>query len=92
MERQEGSGLGFCPDFQPDLTVGRAQERLLVASQDVAHDLTTLRELGVTHILNVAWGVPNAFTSVSQSLSLFLSLCSRTNPYGWEACHLCLLG
>ena len=27
------------------------------------------------------------------SLSLSLSLsCSRTNPYGWEACHLCLLG
>ena len=24
--------------------------------------------------------------------SLSLSLCSRTNPYGWEACHLCLLG
>ena len=28
----------------------------------------------------------------SLSLSLSLSLSPRTNPYGWEACHLCLLG
>ena len=64
---QESRGLGFCPDLQPDLSVGRAQGRLLVGSQDVAHHLETLRGLGVTHILNVAWGVPNAFPDVSVS-------------------------
>ena len=57
--------MGFCPDFTPDKTVGVATERLLVGSQDVAHDCAKLKELGVTHILNVAYGVPNAFTDVS---------------------------
>ncbi|CAI7999414.1 Dual specificity protein phosphatase 19 [Geodia barretti] len=61
VEEQGNRGLGFCPDLQPDLSVGVAQERLLVGSQDVAHHLGTLRHLGVTHVLNVAWGVPNAF-------------------------------
>ena len=37
-----------------------------VGSKYVARDLQRLRELGVTHILNVAYGIPNAFTSVSQ--------------------------
>lgn len=45
--------------------MGVATERLLVGSQDVAHDCAKLKELGVTHILNVAYGVPNAFTDVS---------------------------
>ena len=62
---ESGQGLGFCPDFTPDKTVGVATERLLVGSQDVAHDCAKLKELGVTHILNVAYGVPNAFTDVS---------------------------
>ena len=69
MEQQEGESLGFCPDLQPDLSVGRALEWLLVGSQDVAHDLRTLHQLGVTHILNVAWGVPNAFPNV-RSISM----------------------
>ncbi|CAI8021446.1 Deoxynucleoside triphosphate triphosphohydrolase SAMHD1 [Geodia barretti] len=64
VEEQGNRGLGFCPDLQPDLSVGVAQERLLVGSQDVAHHLGTLRHLGVTHVLNVAWGVPNAFPDV----------------------------
>ena len=51
---ESGQGLGFCPDFTPDKTVGVATERLLVGSQDVAHNCTRLKELGVTHILNVA--------------------------------------
>ena len=67
MEEQKSRGLGFCPDLQPDLSVGRAQGRLLVGSQDVAHHLETLHGLGVTHILNVAWGVPSAFPDVSHS-------------------------
>ena len=64
VEQQEGESLGFCPDLQPDLSVGRALEWLLVGSQDVAHELQTLHQLGVTHILNVAWGVPNIFPNV----------------------------
>ena len=66
VEQQESKGLGFCPDLKPDTTVGVALERLLVGSQDVAHNLQRLRELGVTHILNVGYDIPNAFTSVSQ--------------------------
>ena len=53
--------MGFCLDFSSK-TVGTATERLLVGSQDVAYDLPKLKELGVTHILNV--GI-NAFPSVS---------------------------
>ena len=66
VEQQGSEGLGFCPDLQMH-TVGVALERLLVGSKYVASDLQRLRELGVTHILNVAYGIPNAFTSsVSQ--------------------------
>ena len=63
--KESGQGLGFCLDFTPDKTVGVATEQLLVGSQDVAHDCAKLKELGITHILNVAYGVPNAFTDVS---------------------------
>ena len=45
--------------------MGVALDGLLVGSQDVAHDYQRLKELGVTHILNVGYGIPNAFTSVS---------------------------
>ena len=58
-------GLGFCPDLQPDREVGVVTEGLLVSSVDVAHNLALLKQLKVTHILNVAAGVPNAFPNVS---------------------------
>ena len=74
MEEKESRGLGFCPDLQPDLCVGTAGERLLVGSQDAAHHMDTLVTLGVTHILNVAWGVPNAFPDVSTMLANHLPL------------------
>ena len=57
--------LGYCPDYSADMNVGVAMERLLVSSQDVAHDKEKLKELGVTHVLNVAYGVPNIFPEVS---------------------------
>ena len=60
--------LGFCPDNSPDKVVGIATNRLLVGSQDVAHDLDLLRLHGVTHVLNVGCGIPNAFEDVSSSL------------------------
>lgn len=65
LEQQGETGLGFCLDFSSSKTVGTATERLLVGSQDVAYDLPKLRELGVTHILNVGINIPNAFPSVS---------------------------
>ena len=57
--------MGFCLDFSPSKTVGTATEKLLVGSQDVAYDLPKLKELGVTHILNVGINIPNAFPHVS---------------------------
>ena len=45
--------------------VGIAMDRVLVGSQDVAHDFAKLKEYGVTHILNVAHGIANVFTDVS---------------------------
>ena len=65
LEQQGETGLGFCLDYSSSKTVGTATERLLVSSQDVAYDLPKLRELGVTHILNVGINIPNAFPSVS---------------------------
>ena len=72
LEEQEHTGLGFCPDLTPDKTVGTATERLLVGPQDVAHDYSKLNELGVTHILNVGYGIPNAFTNVRNRSLPFL--------------------
>ena len=43
-------------------------ERLVVGSQDAAHDYPVLKELGVTHILNVGYGIPNAFPDVCNRL------------------------
>jgi len=57
--------LGFCPDNSPDKVVGVATTRLLVGSQDVAHDFDLLKHHGVTHVLNVGCGIPNAFENVS---------------------------
>lgn len=39
--------------------------QVLVASQDVAYDQPSLVKHGVTHILNVAVDLPNAFPAVS---------------------------
>ena len=72
MLQEVGDGpvtLGFCPDYKADLNVGEAMEGVLIGSQDVAHDRGKLKELGVTHILNVAYGVANAFPDVSLSES-----------------------
>ena len=61
--QQEGRSLGFCPDLRPDKDIGVALPRLFIASQDVAYDNSALSALGVTHILNVAADLPNAFPS-----------------------------
>ena len=61
--------------------MGVAIERLLVGSQDVAHDCAKLKELGVTHILNVAYGVPNAFTDVSFKVIDYSAMVRRVMMY-----------
>lgn len=51
----------YAPDYRPDLQVAQILPGLLLGAQDVAKDLARLRRLGVTHILNVATGIPNCF-------------------------------
>lgn len=54
--------------------------QVLVASQDVAYDQPSLVKHGVTHILNVAVDLPNAFPAVSDLSHniIFLYLSNRT--------------
>lgn len=54
-------GCGMVLDHSLDLQVGVVRPFLLLSSQDAAHDMETLRSHQVTHILNVAYGVPNPF-------------------------------
>ncbi|KAH9520257.1 dual specificity phosphatase 19 [Bulinus truncatus] len=61
---------GFVVDWSEDLQVAEVREGLLMGSQDVAHDLDTLRLHGVTHILNVASGIENLFPDLFTYLSL----------------------
>ena len=65
MEKVATNTLGFCPDNSPDKVVGIATSRLLVGSQDAAHNFNWLKLHGVTHVLNVGCGIPNAFEDVS---------------------------
>ncbi|KAK2840333.1 hypothetical protein Q5P01_014073 [Channa striata] len=53
--------LGYVPDTSWDLQVGTVKPYLLLGSQDAAHDFGILRKHKVSHILNVAFGVENAF-------------------------------
>ncbi|XP_066538081.1 dual specificity protein phosphatase 19b [Hoplias malabaricus] len=52
---------GFVQDLSLDLQVGVITPSLLLSSQDAANDIETLRRFKVTHVLNVAYGVENAF-------------------------------
>lgn len=61
VEPRGGGGCGYVQDLSLDLKVGVIKPWLLLGSQDAAHDLDTLKRLKVTHILNVAYGVENAF-------------------------------
>ncbi|XP_062850456.1 dual specificity protein phosphatase 19b [Trichomycterus rosablanca] len=62
-DQEEGSAAacGFVQDFSLDLQVGIITPFLLLSSQDAASDIETLQQFKVTHILNVAYGVENAF-------------------------------
>ncbi|XP_007443610.1 dual specificity protein phosphatase 19 isoform X1 [Python bivittatus] len=57
----EGEACGYVQDLSLDLQVGVIKPWLLLGSQDAAHDLETMKKYRVTHVLNVAYGVGNAF-------------------------------
>lgn len=60
-ELEDENGCGFVEDTSLDLQVGVVRPFLLLASQDAAHDIDTLRRFKVSHVLNVAYGVTNLF-------------------------------
>ncbi|XP_037076454.1 ras-related protein Rab-34-like [Pollicipes pollicipes] len=68
--RPAGATLGYVVNPRPDLQVGRPRPWLCLGSQDVAHDLPLLRQLGVTHVLNVATGVRDLFPQELTYLAL----------------------
>ncbi|XP_066494853.1 dual specificity protein phosphatase 19 [Tiliqua scincoides] len=57
----DGEACGYVQDLSLDLQVGVIKPWLLLGSQDAAHDMDTMKKYGVTHVLNVAYGVENAF-------------------------------
>uniref|UniRef100_A0ACB8G053 Dual specificity phosphatase 19 n=1 Tax=Sphaerodactylus townsendi TaxID=933632 RepID=A0ACB8G053_9SAUR len=57
----DGDACGYVQDLSLDLQVGVVKPWLLLGSQDSAHDLETMKKYKVTHVLNVAYGVENAF-------------------------------
>ncbi|XP_061140714.1 dual specificity protein phosphatase 19-like [Syngnathus typhle] len=60
-ELEDANGCGFVEDKSLDLQVGVVRPFLLLASQDVAHDMDILQRYQVSHVLNVAYGVANLF-------------------------------
>ncbi|XP_029790150.1 dual specificity protein phosphatase 19 [Suricata suricatta] len=72
VEPSSGGSCGYVQDLSLDLHVGVIKPWLLLGSQDAAHDLDILKKHKVTHILNVAYGVENAFLSdfVYKSISI----------------------
>ncbi|XP_062974657.1 dual specificity protein phosphatase 19 isoform X2 [Elgaria multicarinata webbii] len=58
---RDGEACGYVQDLSLDLQVGVVKPWLLLGSQDAAHDLDTMNKHRVTHVLNVAYGVENAF-------------------------------
>ncbi|XP_053126183.1 dual specificity protein phosphatase 19 [Hemicordylus capensis] len=57
----DGDACGYVQDLSLDLQVGVIKPWLLLGSQDAAHDAETMKKYRVTHVLNVAYGVENAF-------------------------------
>lgn len=75
---EAGEAPSFVIDSTPDKVAGVAAKGLLVGSQDLAYDFKLLTELRVTHILNVAYGVPNAFPNVRPKSELLLRAQRKT--------------
>ncbi|XP_067405946.1 dual specificity protein phosphatase 19 [Emydura macquarii macquarii] len=68
----DGYSCGYVQDLSLDLQVGVIKPWLLLGSQDAAQDLETMKKYGVTHVLNVAYGVENAFPNdfIYKSISI----------------------
>ncbi|XP_028391868.1 dual specificity protein phosphatase 19-like [Dendronephthya gigantea] len=56
-----GQSCGFCIDTSPDEKIHCVVENLYISSQDGAHNIQELKDHNITHILNVAIGIVNAF-------------------------------
>lgn len=61
VESATATSPGFVVDTKPDLRYTSILNKLIIGSQDVAHDLDILTNNNVTHILNVATGITNLF-------------------------------
>ncbi|XP_067891672.1 dual specificity protein phosphatase 19 isoform X1 [Heterodontus francisci] len=59
--QQMDGACGYVEDTSLDLKIGVVKPWLLLASQDVAHDYEKLKDYKISHILNVGYGVENAF-------------------------------
>lgn len=68
------TSLGFCEDTNPDTKIYKVLDKLYISSQDGACNKNELTTLQITHILNVATGVANAFPEV-QLWIFFTFLC-----------------
>uniref|UniRef100_A0A8C7JF74 Dual specificity phosphatase 19a n=1 Tax=Oncorhynchus kisutch TaxID=8019 RepID=A0A8C7JF74_ONCKI len=58
---QPEKACGYVQDNSWDLQVGVIKPYLILGSQYAAHDFGTLKKYKASHILNVAYGVENAF-------------------------------
>jgi atypical dual specificity phosphatase len=67
-----GQAHGFCVDTSPDDKIHHVVDNLYISSQDGAHNLHGLRDHKITHILNVATGVVNAFPEASSNFTIFI--------------------
>ncbi|XP_078084652.1 dual specificity protein phosphatase 19 [Mustelus asterias] len=59
--QQLDGACGYVEDTSLDLKIGVVKPWLMLASQDVAHDYEKLKDCKISHILNVGYGVENAF-------------------------------
>ncbi|XP_049584329.1 dual specificity protein phosphatase 19 [Syngnathus scovelli] len=80
---------GYVPDTAWDLQVGAIRPDLLLGCQDAAHHFDTLRKHKVSHILNVAFGVDEAFPDlfVYKTLSILDRPDAPLLPYLDECCR-----
>lgn len=61
---------GFVGDLKPDLQICEVSPGIFVSSQDVAADKELMKSQNITHVLNVATGVPNFFPDDFQYLKI----------------------
>lgn len=57
-------GHGYCVDTNPDKKIYQVTESVFISSQDGAQNFEELKEKKISHILNVASGIKNAFPEV----------------------------